>query len=74
MLTALVTVACLLHRGLAQSTGVPSITLVTSTPTPTAPVSNVLPSQAPLPPKQDWCLSSVFCAGAVSLMISSTFM
>ncbi|GJE92605.1 glycoside hydrolase family 37 protein [Phanerochaete sordida] len=59
---------CLAHgvRGVPQaqvSTGVPSITLSTATPAPTAPLTNTLPSQVPLPPKQAWCPSEIFCAG-----------
>ena len=61
---ALVTIACLLNRGFAQqSTGVPTITVKTAIPSATAPTSNSLPSQAPLPPKQAWCPSEIFCAG-----------
>jgi alpha,alpha-trehalase len=47
------------------STGAPSITLVTSVASPTAPLTATLPSQVPLPPVQAWCPSEIFCAGAV---------
>jgi len=47
------------------STGVPSITLSTSVPAPTIPLSNDVPSQAPLPPVQAWCPSKIFCAGSL---------
>lgn len=47
------------------STGAPSITLVTSVASPTAPLTEILPSQVPLPPVQAWCPSEIFCAGAV---------
>ncbi|KAF8349388.1 trehalase [Amanita rubescens] len=43
-------------RGNAQTTAVPS---------PTASLTSQLPSQAPLPPKQSWCPSDIFCAGAL---------
>lgn len=48
------------------STGVPTITVSTAVPSPTAPLTNTLPSQAPLPPRQEWCPSEIFCAGTVS--------
>lgn len=51
----------------AVSTGVPSITLSTSIASPTEPLTNVLPSQEPLPPVQAWCPSQIFCAGSVRL-------
>lgn len=47
------------------STGAPSITLVTSVASPTAPLTATLPSQVPLPPVQAWCPSEIFCAGAL---------
>jgi alpha,alpha-trehalase len=47
------------------STGAPSITLITSIASPTAPLTATLPSQVPLPPVQAWCPSEIFCAGAV---------
>ncbi|KAI9454058.1 trehalase [Lactarius psammicola] len=47
------------------STGAPSITLVTSIASPTAPLTATLPSQVPLPPVQAWCPSEIFCAGAL---------
>ena len=47
------------------STGVPSLTLSTVVASPTVSLSDGLPSQIPLPPKQDWCPSEIFCAGEV---------
>ncbi|KAF5346662.1 hypothetical protein D9758_013212 [Tetrapyrgos nigripes] len=41
----------------------PSITLSTVIASPSAPLSQPLPSQVPLPPKQAWCPSEIFCAG-----------
>ncbi|KAI6038228.1 glycoside hydrolase family 37 protein [Pisolithus marmoratus] len=32
---------------------------------PTAPLTATLPSQAPLPPVQPWCISQIFCPGAI---------
>ena len=52
----------------AQSTTSPvsQITSIsTSTPSPTSASNSLLPSQAPLPPKQAWCPSEIFCAGAM---------
>lgn len=46
-------------------TGVPTITQVTSVASPTAPLTAVLPAQVPLPPRQAWCRSEIFCPGAV---------
>ncbi|KAF8993496.1 glycoside hydrolase family 37 protein [Cyathus striatus] len=45
------------------STAAPSITISTATPVATASLQSDLPSQAPDPPKQDWCPSEIFCAG-----------
>ncbi|KAK7689932.1 hypothetical protein QCA50_006571 [Cerrena zonata] len=45
------------------STGVPSLTLSTAVASPTVALSSALPSQIPLPPKQPWCPSEIFCAG-----------
>lgn len=47
------------------SVGAPTLTLSTSIASPTVPLSNTLPSQAPLPPAQAWCRSRIFCAGTV---------
>ncbi|PPQ65887.1 hypothetical protein CVT26_000907 [Gymnopilus dilepis] len=77
MLPASLALAALLfHRASAQSssastatgpvalsTGVPSITLSTAVASATAATSSQLPSQVPLPPKQAWCPSEIFCAG-----------
>ncbi|KAL4242581.1 Trehalase, partial [Abortiporus biennis] len=49
----------------AVSTGVPSITLSTVIASPTAPLTNPLPTQVPLPPVQPWCPSEIFCAGSL---------
>ncbi|CAL1713673.1 unnamed protein product [Somion occarium] len=69
--TTLSTAFCLIQgaRGLPQtatspaSTGVLSITVSTAVASPTVSLSNSLPSQVPLPPKQAWCPSEIFCAG-----------
>ena len=47
----------------------PTLTMISASgaaPAPTAPLTNTLPSQVPLPPKQAWCPSEIFCAGEVS--------
>ncbi|KAF8600265.1 trehalase [Ceratobasidium sp. AG-I] len=44
------------------TTGTPT-GVSTAVPSPTAPLDQALPSQAPLPPKQNWCPSEIFCAG-----------
>lgn len=41
------------------------ITVSTAVPSPTASLDVPLPSQAPLPPKQAWCPSDIFCAGSL---------
>ncbi|KAI0763541.1 glycoside hydrolase [Trametes elegans] len=71
-LTAAVVTAALLHgvRALPQgipssATAPPSITISTAVASPSAPLSSALPSQVPLPPTQAWCLSRIFCAGAL---------
>ncbi|KAI5988333.1 glycoside hydrolase family 37 protein [Pisolithus albus] len=46
-------------------TSVPTLTISTSVPSPTAALSATLPSQAPLPPVQPWCIGQIFCPGAV---------
>ena len=48
------------------NTDVPSITISTTVPSPTAPLTSDLPDQVALPPKQAWCPSEIFCAGEVS--------
>ena len=60
----------------AETTAAPAhaitgaLTLTESTPiaSPTTPLTATLPSQVPLPPVQAWCLSKIFCAGAVRRM------
>lgn len=47
----------------AVTTGVPSITISTAVASPSVPLESLLPSQVPLPPKQAWCPSEIFCAG-----------
>jgi len=71
MLTASATLALLFHGIAAQSTsgvstGTPTVTVATAIPSASAPLDQQLPSQAALPPKQAWCPSDIFCAGAVS--------
>ncbi|KAF8895253.1 glycoside hydrolase family 37 protein, partial [Infundibulicybe gibba] len=58
MLTALVTAACLFHASSAQSVS-------TAVATPSGSAGAAIPSQAPLPPKQSWCPSEIFCAGSL---------
>ncbi|KAF8955266.1 trehalase [Flammula alnicola] len=47
------------------STAPPTLTIVTSVPSATAALDSALPSQEPLPPKQAWCPSDIFCAGSL---------
>ncbi|KAF5315219.1 hypothetical protein D9619_007257 [Psilocybe cf. subviscida] len=47
------------------STAVPSLTIATASPVATASLSQTLPSQVALSPKQAWCPSDIFCAGAL---------
>lgn len=47
------------------STAVSAINIPTSAASPTVPLSNIIPSQFPLPPVQAWCPSQIFCAGAL---------
>lgn len=68
MFAILTTLACLSHVGFAQlstSDAVPTITVQTAVPSPSASLGDTLPSQVPLPPKQAWCPSEIFCPGAV---------
>lgn len=66
MLARLLAIACIAHGRLAQAqTSVSSVSVETSVPSPTAASGNLLPSQAPLPPKQAWCPSDIFCAGSL---------
>ncbi|KAF9478211.1 trehalase [Pholiota conissans] len=46
-------------------TSPPSLTIITAIPSATAALDSTLPSQAPLPPKQAWCPSEIFCAGSL---------
>jgi alpha,alpha-trehalase len=56
-----------LGQSTATSPGpqVSSLTVATATPSPTASLDAQLPAQSPLPPKQAWCPSEIFCAGAL---------
>ncbi len=57
----------LLPRVIADPTSSVSATTVsTAVPSVSASLNAPLPSQASLPPKQAWCPSEIFCAGAVS--------
>lgn len=46
-------------------TAVPTLTISTSVPSPTAPLTATVPSQASLPPVQAWCIGQIFCAGSL---------
>ncbi|KAF5319912.1 hypothetical protein D9611_011052 [Ephemerocybe angulata] len=46
-----------------SSTTITTEDIPTATPSPTGALTDPLPSQAALPPKQAWCLSEIFCAG-----------
>ncbi|KAK2465281.1 hypothetical protein APHAL10511_002635 [Amanita phalloides] len=49
-----------------QTTGSLTTTAIaTAVPSPTTSLNALLPSQVPLPPKQAWCPSDIFCAGAL---------
>ena len=50
----------------ASPASVSPATVPTAVPNVTASLNALLPSQAPLPPKQAWCPSDIFCAGSVS--------
>ncbi|KAK7025562.1 hypothetical protein VNI00_015915 [Paramarasmius palmivorus] len=67
MLTVFTIVACLFHTTLAQSqttnASVSQIPVSTVVASPSAAPSSLLPSQVPVPPKQAWCPSEIFCAG-----------
>ncbi|KIM43068.1 glycoside hydrolase family 37 protein [Hebeloma cylindrosporum] len=76
MLVKIVTLALLIHRNVAQSssgtatvpgvsTAPPVLTVTTEVPSASASLDSPLPSQAALPPKQAWCPSDIFCAGAL---------
>ncbi|KAG9308857.1 glycoside hydrolase family 37 protein [Chiua virens] len=46
------------------TTGVPTISVTTAVASATVPLTNLVPSQAPLPPVQPWCISGqIFCPG-----------
>lgn len=49
------------------TTGVPTLTYSTAVASPTVPLSDLVPSQFPLPPVQGWCMGQIFCPGSVSL-------
>ncbi|KAF8194392.1 Six-hairpin glycosidase-like protein [Mycena galopus ATCC 62051] len=79
MLPAIAAFACLLHGAAAvpsasaqssatappaqSSVSVSQVIVPTAVATPSGSASALLPSQAPLPPPQSWCPSTVFCAG-----------
>uniref|UniRef100_A0A0W0FR90 alpha,alpha-trehalase n=1 Tax=Moniliophthora roreri TaxID=221103 RepID=A0A0W0FR90_MONRR len=67
MLTILTIVACLFHTTLAQTpttnASVSQIPVSTVVASPSAAPTSLLPSQVPLPPRQSWCPSEIFCAG-----------
>ncbi|ESK84799.1 glycoside hydrolase family 37 protein [Moniliophthora roreri MCA 2997] len=67
MLTVFTIVACLLHTTLAQipttNASVSQIPVSTVVASPSAAPTSLLPSQVPLPPRQSWCPSEIFCAG-----------
>ncbi|KAH8114772.1 trehalase [Phellopilus nigrolimitatus] len=58
-------VSCLPQASPSPSSVVPSITLSTTVPSPTVPLTDDLPSQAALPMVQAWCPSEIFCAGSL---------
>jgi len=60
-------------NAVAQSTTNPVSQIAsvsTSTPSPTGASNSILPSQAPLPPKQSWCPGELFCPGELLQAIS----
>lgn len=68
MLTVLVFLTVLLPLGYAQQAPSSSIVaaIQTAIPQPIALLDSTSPSQVPLPPKQSWCPSEIYCAGSVS--------
>lgn len=67
-------VAGLVHTILAATTSttttapgiaVPTLTTSTAVASPSASLGATLPSQAPLPPTQGWCIGQIFCAGSL---------
>ncbi|KAG1727057.1 glycoside hydrolase family 37 protein [Suillus paluster] len=49
----------------APGTAVPTLTISTAVASPSASLGATLPSQAPLPPTQGWCIGQIFCAGSL---------
>lgn len=49
----------------ALGTAVPTLTISTAVASPSASLGATLPSQAPLPPAQGWCIGQIFCAGSL---------
>ncbi|KAG2009792.1 trehalase [Coprinopsis cinerea AmutBmut pab1-1] len=47
--------------GQSASSDAPPV--ATATPSPTGGLNEPLPSQVPVPPRQEWCTSEIFCAG-----------
>ncbi|KAJ7268041.1 trehalase [Mycena rebaudengoi] len=58
MLTALALAA-------SQSSSLSYVAVATATASPSGGASALVPTQAALPPKQAWCPSEIFCAGAL---------
>lgn len=46
-------------------TALPTLTISTAVASPSASLGATLPSQAPLPPTQGWCIGQIFCAGSL---------
>jgi len=44
------------------------VSVSTVVASPSASAGSTLPSQVALPPKQEWCTSEIFCAGAVRML------
>ncbi|KAG2030075.1 Six-hairpin glycosidase-like protein [Suillus americanus] len=49
----------------ALGTAVPTLTILTAVASPSASLGATLPSQAPLPPAQGWCIGQILCAGSL---------
>lgn len=49
----------------APGTALPTLTISTAVASPSASLGATLPSQAPLPPTQGWCIGQIFCAGSL---------
>ncbi|KAG2368678.1 Six-hairpin glycosidase-like protein [Suillus spraguei] len=66
-------IAGLVHTILAATTTtstapgatLPTLTTSTAVASPSASLGATLPSQAPLPPTQGWCIGQIFCAGSL---------